>query len=60
MKYYDSNFFIYGAINTGKKGKWARDVIQSIEGGKASAVTSTLTYDEFFWKVKKEKGYEAG
>ena len=59
MKYYDSNFFIYGAIHSGKTGKWVREVIQSIEDGKASAVTSTLTYDEFFWKVKREKGYEA-
>ncbi len=59
MRYFDSNFFIYAAIDGGKTGQWARELLNSIESGKESAVTSALTYDEFFWKVKREKGFEA-
>jgi predicted nucleic acid-binding protein len=58
MKYFDSNFFIYAVLDRGKKGKWARDLIKEIESGSESAVTSTLTYDEFYWKVNREKGFE--
>jgi predicted nucleic acid-binding protein len=59
LKYYDSNFFIYAAIDGGKKGKWARNILKKIESGKEYAATSALTYDEFFWKVNREKGREA-
>ena len=59
MKYFDSNFFIYAAIDRGKKGEWARNLLREIESGKESAVTSALTYDEFFWKVNREKGFKA-
>jgi len=59
MRYFDSNFFIYATLNRGKKGAWARGIISEIESGKISGVTSTLTYDEFFWKVKREKGFNA-
>ena len=59
MKYFDSNFFIYATINNGKIGRWARTIIKEMIVGKISAVTSTLTYDEFFWKVKREKGFKA-
>ncbi len=59
MRYFDSNFFIYATLNSGKKGDWARGLISEIESGKISGVTSTLTYDEFFWKVKREKGFKA-
>jgi predicted nucleic acid-binding protein len=59
MRYFDSNFFIYAALDNGKKGKWARNLLRAIESGKESAVTSALTYDEFIWKVKREKGFEA-
>lgn len=58
MKYFDSNFFIYAVLDRGKKGKWARDLIKDIESGKEYAATSALTYDEFYWKVNKEKGFE--
>ena len=56
MIYYDSNFFIYAAIDGGKTGQWARKLLNSIESGKESAVTSALTYDEFFGRssVKKD------
>ena len=59
MKYYDSNFFIYAVLNKGRNGNWARGIISEIESGNALGVTSTLTYDEFFWKVKREKGFKA-
>lgn len=59
MKYFDSNFFIYATIDRGKKGEWARNLLREIESGKESAVTSALTYDEFFWKVNREKGFKA-
>ena len=57
MRYFDSNFFIYATLDRGKKGNWARSIISEIETGKIPGVTSTLTYDEFFWKVKSKKGF---
>lgn len=58
MKYIDSMLFIYGAINTDEIGEKTREVIKEIRKGKEEAITSTLTYDEVFWKVKKEKNHE--
>lgn len=58
MKYIDSMLFIYAAINTDETGKKARKHIKEIRTGKEKTVTSALTFDEVFWKVKKEKTHK--
>lgn len=59
MKYTDSPLFIYAAISSDETGASARKEIKKIREGKQPVLTSTLTFDEVFWKVKKEKGQEA-
>lgn len=59
MKYIDSNLFIYAALYSDERGKQARNFMKEIRKGKEVAVTSVLTFDELFWKVKKEKDFEA-
>lgn len=58
MHYLDSNMVIYASGDTGVKGEWCRSVISMIEIGTISACTSYLTYDEFFYKIKKEFSHE--
>lgn len=58
MIYIDSNVFIYAFIDAGDKGSKARLLLKKIrEGKEVPAVTSALTFDEVFWIVKKEKGF---
>ncbi len=57
--YIDSNCFIYAAINKEKIGIKARTILENIKNGMyEKAYTSTLTIDEFLWRVKKEVGKE--
>ena len=56
--YIDSNIFIYAAINNETMGKKAKNFISEIKDGKYKAYTSTLTVDEFLWRVQKEVGKE--
>ena len=58
MIYIDSNVFIYAAIYPDDKGNNARKLIQKITDGEIIAVTSSLTFDEVFWIVKKERDFE--
>ncbi len=51
--YLDANVFIYATINTQKPGENARELLQKIQQGEETAVTSALTFDEVFWAVKK-------
>ncbi len=51
--YLDANIFIYSAINTEELGKRARLLLERIQQGQETAVTSTLTFDEVFWAIKK-------
>jgi predicted nucleic acid-binding protein len=59
MIYLDSCVPIYAAINPGSRGRWSRSLLTSIEKGDESAVTSTLTLDEFTYKVREVEGAEA-
>lgn len=59
MKYIDSNLFIYAALSTDKRGQEARNFMKGIRKGGERAVTSSLTFDEVFWKVQKEKDFES-
>lgn len=56
--YVDSNAFIYAAIDNEEIGRKARALITDIKNGKYKAYTSTLTIDEFLWRVQKEVGRE--
>lgn len=58
MRYLDSNLFIYAALYTDERGEKARDYIEKIRKGDEKAITSALTFDEVFWKLKEEKGFE--
>jgi predicted nucleic acid-binding protein len=51
--YLDANVFIYSAINTEEPGDKARLLLEKIQQGQESAVTSVLTCDEVFWVIKK-------
>jgi predicted nucleic acid-binding protein len=57
MYYLDSNKVIYAAGDSGEKGEWCRSVINKIENREITACTSYITYDEFFYKIRKEFGH---
>lgn len=59
MRYLDANVFIYAALYEGEKGKKARKLIKKVREGEEVAFTSALTFDEFFWIVKKERGFDS-
>jgi predicted nucleic acid-binding protein len=59
MRYLDANVFIYAALYEGEKGDKARKLIKKVREGEEVAFTSVLTFDEFFWIVKKERGFDA-
>ena len=57
--YLDSNCFIYSSLNKEEIGKNAKKILERIKNGAwKKAYTSTLTVDEFLWKVQKEVGRE--
>lgn len=58
MIYIDSNLFLYSALDTGEKGAYAESIMKKIELGEMKACTSYLTYDEFFYKIKKKISHE--
>ncbi|MGA1821460.1 MAG: type II toxin-antitoxin system VapC family toxin [Thermoplasmatota archaeon] len=59
MIYLDSNVFICAALYDDATGEYARDIIKRVRCGEFRASTSTLTFDEVYWIVKREKGKEA-
>jgi predicted nucleic acid-binding protein len=59
MKYLDTYVFIYAAVDTGTKGELARSLLARIQEGDFEAATSSLSYDEFFWKMNRERGQDA-
>ncbi len=59
MIYLDSMVPIYAILYADRRGKWARNLLERVRDGEQAAVTSALTFDEVFWKVKKEKGFNA-
>ena len=56
--YLDANIFIFAALNTEKEGEKALALLLRIQNGEEQAVTSSLTFDEVFWEVKKNRGFE--
>ena len=56
--YLDSNIFIFAALNTEKEGFKATALLAKVQSGIESAVTSALTFDEVFWKVKRNRGLD--
>lgn len=57
MIYLDSNVFISAALygDDDEHGRNARKIIKEVRLGDDEASTSTLTFDEVYWIVKKEK-----
>jgi predicted nucleic acid-binding protein len=59
MPYIDANVFIFPILYEEEqepKVKHAKQILQSIEKGELSAYTSTLTWDEVVWIVRKAMG----
>jgi len=57
-RYIDANLFIYATIDNESIGKRAKNILRKIKEGEYMAYTSTLTVDEFLWRVQKEIGKE--
>jgi hypothetical protein len=53
--YLDSNIFISAALYEDEVGNNSRKIIKEIRLGNYEASTSTLTFDEVYWIVKREK-----
>ena len=58
MHYIDANVFIYPVLYEEKnlKAKNSKRILLSIERGELSAYTSTLTWDEVVWTIRKTLG----
>jgi predicted nucleic acid-binding protein len=59
MPYIDANVFIFPILYEEEqepKVKHSKQILQSIEKGELSAYTSTLTWDEVVWIVRKAMG----
>ncbi len=55
--YLDANCFIYASIDKTHIGQKAKEILTQIKNGiYKKAYTSTLTVDEFLWRVQKEVG----
>ena len=54
MKFYiDSNVFILSFTNQEEVGVKARQILDKIAKQQITAITSFLTYDEFYWGIKR-------
>ncbi len=60
MIYIDSNVFIYAALSLDSEdnAKFSKDILKSIFDGQIMAATSTLTWDEVVWTIKRLAGPE--
>lgn len=56
--YLDANIFIFAYGNDEEIGNECRKVIDLLINNKMSGFTSVLTFDEFFYQIKKLKGKE--
>ncbi len=58
MHYIDANVFIYPVLyeEQNLKAKNSKRILLSIEKGELSAYTSTLTWDEVVWTIRKTLG----
>jgi len=51
--YLDSSIFLTVFLGTQELSKKSEHILDLVKNGKLNGFTSTLTYDEVFWKVKK-------
>lgn len=58
MIYLDANIFIYSLGNVDKKTKACIQILDGIIKGKMEACTSLLTWDEFFYAIRKQMDKE--
>ena len=61
IKYVDSNVFIYAIVadeNSEPKASSSKKILKHIADGSLDAATSTLTWDEIVWSVRKLIGTE--
>ncbi|MBI4173855.1 MAG: type II toxin-antitoxin system VapC family toxin [Candidatus Aenigmarchaeota archaeon] len=56
--YLDANVFLYALLDTGAKGKRAAEILQRVKDGASGGATSALTFDEVFWKIKKQRSHQ--
>lgn len=56
--YLDSNVFIFAACSDDQTGKDCKRILDYLVKGKMRAITSCLTFDEVFYKIKKLGGFE--
>ena len=56
--YLDANVFIFAALSTKDYGSKAESLLERIQQGEEKAITSALTFDETFWAVKRNRGFE--
>jgi len=59
VKYLDATVFLSAALDPGRSGSLARELLARVQHGESQAATSALTYDEIFWVVKKYRGFDA-
>jgi hypothetical protein len=58
MIYLDSNVFIYATLNTEDIGNEARSLLGKVQKGHIEACSSSLTFDELVWVVKRNRNIE--
>jgi predicted nucleic acid-binding protein len=58
MIYIDATVFLYALLDNEEIGNRARALIENIQNDKFSAATSTLTFDEVSWIVRKNRNFE--
>jgi len=56
MIYLDSNIFIYASLNLAPESEKCRKILSDVVNKRIDACTSILTWDEFFYSVKKKFG----
>jgi len=58
MIYLDSNVFIYACLSSDAIGERSRNLLRGVERGEVDAASSTLSFDEIVWAVKKYRTME--
>ena len=58
MLYFDSNVFLYAALNSEEVGRRARALLAEVQDGRLQAASSALSFDEVVWSVKKHRSLE--
>src|SRR3989344_4726924 len=57
-KYLDSNVFLYPLLYEDDKARAAKEIVRDFVSKKFLAYTSVLTWDEFVYILKRERGKE--